>query len=412
MAARHVFQRLPDSEFKATWQPALRQSLLSRGLDLLMWPSPGLFLVAIIIIRNGWFSLFCFYLCLRHAGNQLHLIVAKIVFPATMIGKDPKDFNWIHKQFMDPSGGDNYMTGEGGREILRERKQRLLDEFGGEALSITTCDDVTIDAAYFPGAGNAQTGDPTMIFFPANMQLFENPSSKQYLRMYQQMAGFNVLLFNYRGVSASTGVLTQAGTVLDGEAMLQYATQHLGVPEEQVILHGRSIGGGVSLAVAANHPEVCVCNERSFASLYLVILVIFRGIMGTDHYMPSPTDTWKQVAKQHCKVCLVYSVAGLARCIGWDYDSAQNWSRVLGHKWAFYHPQDSIIPLEASLRSSVVEQEPFYWWRMQGDPMESHNRALNEEEEMWNLNMMVKAIPSGPIDRPGGDVEEAIEGDV
>ena len=43
----------------------------------------------------------------------------------------------------------------------------------------------------------------------------------QYLRMYTQMAGFNVLLFNYRGVSGSTGNLTQPGTVLDGEAMFE-----------------------------------------------------------------------------------------------------------------------------------------------------------------------------------------------
>ena len=30
-------------------------------------------------------------------------------------------------------------------------------------------------------------------------------------------------------------------------------------------------------------------------------------------------------------------------------------------------------------------------WRMEGDPMESHNRPLTDEEENWNLNMMVQA---------------------
>jgi len=300
---------------------------------------------------------------------------------------------------------DGYLIGEAGREILRARKAALIEEFGGEALSISTCDDVVLDAAYFPGSGNAQVTDPTMIFFPANMQLFENPSSRQYLRMYTQMAGFNVLLFNYRGVSGSTGNLTQPGTVLDGEAMFEYVTQQLGVPEEHVILHGRSIGGAVSLAVAANHPKCCVCNERSFASLYVVILVLFRGIVGIDAFKPSPTDTMKIRCKQHLKVCLVYFVAGLARCIGWDYTSSQNWNRVTGYKWAFYHPQDSIIPLEASLHAAVsATTEPFYRWRMEGDPMESHNRPLTDEEENWNLNMMVQAIPV--IDR-SSHIEEA-----
>lgn len=39
--------------------------------------------------------------------------------------------------------------------------------------------------------------------------------------MYQLMAGFNVLLFNYRGVSGSTGQLTQQGTILDGMAVVE-----------------------------------------------------------------------------------------------------------------------------------------------------------------------------------------------
>lgn len=278
--------------------------------------------------------------------------------------------------------------------MLRQRKQRLIDEFSGEALSITTCDDVVLDAAYFPGAGSAQTSDPTMIFFAANMQLYENPSSRQYLKMYT-MAGFNVLLFNYRGVSQSTGVLTASATILDGEAMFQYVTQHLGVAEEHVILHGRSIGGGVSLAVAAQHPTCCVCNERSFQSLYSVIVSLFRALLGVDLYKPTPQDSTKVHLKHCCKVCLVYSVAGLARWIGWDYTSDQNWHRVKGFKWVFFHPQDTIIPLEASLHAAVAHSSvPTHSWRMEGDPTESHNRPLSEEEVNWNLNMMVQAIQS------------------
>jgi len=404
---------VPDGgQFKAPWPPTLRQSILSRALDLLMWPSPLLFLLAITIVRNTWFSLLCFYLVMRLMGNQLHHTVSKIVFPATLIGKDYKDFGWLHRQFLD-SNVEGYLIGEAGREILRGRKQVLLDEYGGESVSITTCDDVVLDGAWFPGSGNSQPSDPTMIFFAANMQLYENPSSRQYLRMYTQMAGFNVLMFNYRGVSESQGQLTQPGTVLDGEAVFEYVTQQLGVPEEHVILHGRSIGGGVSLAVAGNHPRVCVCNERSFASLYLVILVLFRGITGVDQFVASPTDTLKTRLKQHLKVALVYGVAGLARCIGWDYESAQNWSRVVGYKWVFYHPQDSIIPLEASLYHSVTGiTEPFYRWRMEGDPLESHNRPLSDEEENWNLNMMAQGITR--IDREQnrsfrGDLEEGAD---
>lgn len=42
---------LPAGEFKASWHPSLRISLIARALDLLMWPSPLLFLLAITIVR-------------------------------------------------------------------------------------------------------------------------------------------------------------------------------------------------------------------------------------------------------------------------------------------------------------------------------------------------------------------------
>ena len=186
--------------------------------------------------------------------------------------------------------------------------------------------------------------------------------------------------------------------------MFEYVTQHLGVPDEHVILHGRSIGGGVSLAVAGNHPTCCVCNERSFASLYVVIVVLFRAISGVDAHKPAATDPFKVKAKHMLKVCAVYTVAGLARCIGWDYPCTQNWNKVSGYKWAFYHPQDTVIPLEASLYNGVQHTtDPFYRFRMGGDAPEAHNRALTDEEEAWNQNMMVSAIPA--IDRRGGGSE-------
>ena len=131
---------------------------------------------------------------------------------------------------------------------------------------------------------------------------------------------------------------------------------------------------------------------------------------GSVQYKHQPGDTWKVGANQKLKVCLVYTVAGLARCIGWDYPSAQNWNRVTGFKWAFYHPHDQIIPLEASLHAAVQNTtEPFYRWRMEGNPADGHNRALSEEEEMWCLNMMVQAIP--PAEKRKSTEENPVSSD-
>ena len=71
---------------------------------------------------------------------------------------------------------------------------RPQEEFNGHSVTLVTPDGVSIDAAYFPGggmihvcsseaymklSGDAAQSGPTAIFFPANMQLFENPSSRQ-----------------------------------------------------------------------------------------------------------------------------------------------------------------------------------------------------------------------------------------
>ena len=51
LSGEAAFTRLESGEFKASWPPALRQSLLSRALDAMMWPSPAFFLIAVLIIR-------------------------------------------------------------------------------------------------------------------------------------------------------------------------------------------------------------------------------------------------------------------------------------------------------------------------------------------------------------------------
>lgn len=120
MIGNRGFTQLPGGEFKAQWLPALRPSLLSRGLDIIMWPSPILFLLAIIIVRNTWVSLICFFLCMRLAGNQLHLVVSKIIFPGTLIGKDPKDFGWLHRTLLIPLSKAVWLVSLVGRCFAKE----------------------------------------------------------------------------------------------------------------------------------------------------------------------------------------------------------------------------------------------------------------------------------------------------
>jgi len=378
-----------DDSFKATMPAALKESIFRTILNYIMLPSP-LILIVGLFFKNAYVCWFSVYLMICLMGRGIHAVASKIIFPAQLIAKEKH--SWIKGTALDIEV-ESALAGEAGREVLRARKQRLQEEFNGHSFNPITPDDVVLDASYFPGNGDASPSGPTVIFFPANMQLYENPSSRQYIKMYTS-TGINIVMFNYRGVSDSAGTITCQGTLLDGETMIQYVTQHLGVPDRDLILHGRSIGGGISATLSAIHPEVNVCSERSFASLYLVVISLFRTLLQVDPSTPMPAGlSFKQSCLFRMKKSLPGCVAGLCRCIGWDYPAAESWLRCNGHKWVFYHPEDTIIPLEASLYDAVKTTDMnVNKCRMEGDASESHNRPLLDEEVAWHLNMVAIAV--------------------
>lgn len=74
----------------------------------------------------------------------------------------------------------------------------------------------------------------------------------------------NILRFNYRQVADSEGVFTSAkDLVVDAHTMYTYLTDHLGVPTENILVQGCSIGGGVASQLETKG----ILIERSFSSL-------------------------------------------------------------------------------------------------------------------------------------------------
>lgn len=85
-------------------------------------------------------------------------------------------------------------------------------------------------------------------------------------------AGFSVLAYDYRGYGLSTGgPTTAAGTLRDIAAVYRHATETLKIPPAQIILHGRSVGSGPTLHLAAHEPVGGVVIESGFVSVYRVL---------------------------------------------------------------------------------------------------------------------------------------------
>jgi len=223
------------------------------------------------------------------------------------------------------------------------------------------------------------------------MQLFESASAHQTVRMYV-LKGVNVLLFNYRGVGDSDGSLNRDGVVIDGETAIQYVHEGLGVPMDCILCHARSIGGGIANSVARLHPQVALCNERSFSSLIDVIRIVVRKFFGVFSPDTQDLEAKKSSCGYEMRRCGAAVVVWLAYSIGWDFKAEQHWRHVTGKKWLMYHPRDAVIPLEASLFNSVALQGARVdALRMPGE-IDGHNRPLSEEEKEWHMGMVARAF--------------------
>jgi fermentation-respiration switch protein FrsA (DUF1100 family) len=75
-----------------------------------------------------------------------------------------------------------------------------------------------------------------------------------------------LLLVNYRGYGRSEGVPSEKALLEDALEIYDWAVRQPGIDPERVAVHGRSLGSGVAVAVAAARPVRCVLLTTPFAS--------------------------------------------------------------------------------------------------------------------------------------------------
>jgi fermentation-respiration switch protein FrsA (DUF1100 family) len=88
-------------------------------------------------------------------------------------------------------------------------------------------------------------------------------------------AGFDVLLFDYRGYGRSSGRPSEEGTYRDARAALRCLLEQPGVDRTRLYFFGESLGAAVALDLALEHPP-----------MGLMLLSAFTGIrdLGRLHY--------------------------------------------------------------------------------------------------------------------------------
>jgi len=77
----------------------------------------------------------------------------------------------------------------------------------------------------------------------------------------------SVLLFDYPGYGKSDGQPSEAGCYAAGAAAYEWLTKTQQVPAENIILFGKSLGGGVAADLAVQRPHRALVLVKSFTSV-------------------------------------------------------------------------------------------------------------------------------------------------
>jgi uncharacterized protein len=99
-----------------------------------------------------------------------------------------------------------------------------------------------------------------------------------------------VLLVNYRAYGASTGKPSEKALVADALALLDHVRARTDIDASRIALHGRSLGSGVAVQVAASRPVACVVLTSPFDSALDVARAIY-GWLPVGLLMRHPFDS-------------------------------------------------------------------------------------------------------------------------
>jgi len=79
--------------------------------------------------------------------------------------------------------------------------------------------------------------------------------------------GFSTFIFDYRGYGQSRGKTTEKGTYRDAEGAWNYLVREKKVKPEEIIIFGRSLGGGIASYLAKKYQPRALIIESSFTSI-------------------------------------------------------------------------------------------------------------------------------------------------
>jgi uncharacterized protein len=168
-----------------------------------------------------------------------------------------------------------------------------------ENVSLITEDKVSIHGWYIPHPDSKQT----LLFLHGNAGNISHRLDS--LNIFHQL-GLSILIIDYRGYGQSEGKTTEAGTYQDAETAWNYLINDRHLSGEDIIIFGRSLGGGVASWLAQKHLPAALILESTFTSISDMAALIYPYLpvkwMSRIHYA-----SIERIDKIHCPILFIHS---------------------------------------------------------------------------------------------------------
>lgn len=224
-----------------------------------------------------------------------------------------------------------------------------------ENLTLRTIDNEKINAWYIPANNNKTNSTKTILFFHGNAG---NISHRlETIKIYNNL-GLNFLIIDYRGFGLSTGKPSEQGTYIDADTAWRFLVGQRKLTPQDIIIVGRSLGGGVAAELAKKvHPAMLIL-ESTFTSMTEVSAKHYP-FMPTSLIVKHEYETYSKLRDIHCPIVIAHS------------------------------KKDEVIPYEHSQRNFAAANEPKQFIELDGGHgggfllskqpyVEGLQRALNE----------------------------------
>lgn len=177
-------------------------------------------------------------------------------------------------------------------DVLIFRPHPSSYQDGAGITKLSTADGVQISAAYLPNPEARYT----VLFSHGNGE--DLGDDMPFLVDYRTH-GFAVFAYDYHGYGTSGGRPSERNAYADVDAAYTFLTEKMGIPPGRIINHGRSLGGGVAVDLAARRACAGLILESTFVSTFRVRTPIHLA----------PFDEFVSIGKipaVHCPLLIIH----------------------------------------------------------------------------------------------------------